>query len=132
MEPEVTPLLAEAAARGASSRPYPWGKAFDAKRANLSGEEDGHAGPAQVGSFATGASVFGAMDMVGNVWEWVDSEARSGTPSPASTTATQFGLVKGGGYRSSPKIAVLSSRNRVPADMRNPTFGFRCVKPHSE
>jgi formylglycine-generating enzyme required for sulfatase activity len=41
-----------------------------------------------------------------------------------------MGLVKGGGYRTTPKVAILSARHKVPADMRNPTFGFRCVKPH--
>ncbi len=137
----------EAAGRGPRNQPYPWGKRFETDRANLSGDADGSVGPANVGSFPTGASAFGSMDMIGNVWEWVQSDAKVTTPTPVLKNALsekfapakpagvplkpkRMGLVKGGGYRSTPKTAILSARHQVLADMRNPTFGFRCVKPH--
>jgi formylglycine-generating enzyme required for sulfatase activity len=61
----------EKAARGTDGRVYPWGNAWDASKAQCSKEKWGDAKtPAAVGSFLTGASPFGCLDMAGNVWEW--------------------------------------------------------------
>ena len=59
----------ERAAKGTGERPWPWGDEWGAglARAGLGPEE----GPAPVGSFSEGASSCGALDMAGNVWEWV-------------------------------------------------------------
>ncbi|NKB72757.1 MAG: SUMF1/EgtB/PvdO family nonheme iron enzyme [Candidatus Latescibacteria bacterium] len=56
---------------------YPWGNdapdSGETYRANYAGGDDGFAGLAPVGSFPQGASVHGAQDLAGNVWEWVDA-----------------------------------------------------------
>lgn len=52
-------------------RRYPWGNAFDARRANIWGS--GKGGPVPVDEFAEGASVGGNYQLVGNVWEWTAS-----------------------------------------------------------
>jgi iron(II)-dependent oxidoreductase len=52
-------------------RRYPWGDAFDARRANVWG--GGHDGPVAVDEFAQGASVGGNHQLIGNVWEWTAS-----------------------------------------------------------
>jgi formylglycine-generating enzyme required for sulfatase activity len=57
----------EFAARGPQSLVYPWGNDYDATLANL----DGGTGPVAVGSYPAGASWVGALDMAGNVMEWV-------------------------------------------------------------
>jgi formylglycine-generating enzyme required for sulfatase activity len=57
----------EFAARGPDSRMYPWGGEFDAAKANL----DGGTRPVAVGSYPSGASWIGALDMAGNAMEWV-------------------------------------------------------------
>ena len=67
------------------SRTYPWGDNFDCHKANFDDEVqidpslmpdttvgcDGFVRTAPVGSFPAGASPYGALDMAGNVWEWV-------------------------------------------------------------
>jgi len=72
----------EKAARGTDSRKYPWGnEPLSGERANFCDINcqrtianpkfnDGYADTAPVGSYPTGASPYGAMDMSGNVWEW--------------------------------------------------------------
>ena len=61
----------EYAARGPEGRVYPWGGTFDPNRANTRGQDDGYERTAPVGSYPGGASWVGALDMSGNVWEWV-------------------------------------------------------------
>ena len=57
----------EKAARGSDGRIYPWGNTWDAKRAN---SNESGLKKTTVGSYPTGASPYGALDMAGNVWEW--------------------------------------------------------------
>jgi serine/threonine-protein kinase len=58
----------EKAARGTDARTYPWGEGLDCTWANYglcTGDTK------TVGSYPTGASPYGALDMAGNVREWV-------------------------------------------------------------
>jgi len=64
---------------------YPWGNEYDCSKGNFDDETeldsslmqngsiscDGYSRTAPVGSFPEGASPYGALDMAGNVWEWV-------------------------------------------------------------
>lgn len=73
----------EYAVRGPEGLIYPWGDEFEGEKANYcnancpksfaDGEvDDGYALTAPAGSFAAGASWAGALDMAGNVFEWVN------------------------------------------------------------
>jgi formylglycine-generating enzyme required for sulfatase activity len=62
----------ERAARYTDGREYPWGDEFDTEKANTS--ESGLGDTSPVGVYPNGASQDGALDMVGNVWEWTASE----------------------------------------------------------
>ena len=64
----------EKAARGTTLRTFPWGEP-DARSValanfNYNGSCVGDTSP--VGSYPSGASQYGAHDMAGNVWEWVN------------------------------------------------------------
>ncbi|MHB1461698.1 MAG: formylglycine-generating enzyme family protein [Armatimonadota bacterium] len=58
----------EKAARGTDGREYPWGNSWDiTKCVNY---QNSTTGIEPVGSYPTGVSPYGCMDMAGNAWEW--------------------------------------------------------------
>lgn len=60
------------AARGpGDTRDYPWGERWNSR--NCQSAQVTPNGPIEVGTYEQGASPVGALDMCGNVWEWVDS-----------------------------------------------------------
>lgn len=65
-----TKLEWEKAARGTDGRLYTWGNEFEAGRANLGGQE----ALVDVGSYPESISPYGAHDMIGNAWEWVEGD----------------------------------------------------------
>ena len=60
----------EKAARGENGLLYPWGDQFDPDRCNTAESERGELTLAD--AFPQGASPYGVLDLVGNVWEWAD------------------------------------------------------------
>ena len=60
------------AAQGADGRTYPWGNQWDAEGVSLADHGRMMQPPADVDAHPKGASPFGVMDMVGNVWQWTD------------------------------------------------------------
>ncbi len=121
--PELTPMTitlpTEAqwlrAARGDSSRIYPWGGKFDSSRCNTKDSNIGRTTP--VTQYITGASPFGVMDMSGNVFEWFLE----------SHTGEDVRGVRGGSWKTDQVRAQLYYREDVPISNRVDNIGFRIV-----
>ena len=82
--------------------------------------EDGFSGTAPVGCFAPGLT--GAYDMIGNVWEWTDSQFAPAVP--------RF-TIKGGSYLCSENYCRryrVSARQNLEPDFSTAHIGFRIVK----
>jgi serine/threonine-protein kinase len=125
----------ETAARGHEGRKTPRGESADASRANVGAGKSG--GLARTGGFASGASPFQALQMVGNAWEWVDETAapspqasanfaRVLTPPPAA--GERWVRIRGGSFNEPLDPKVMWESVVVPARYRSPLVGFRCVK----
>jgi formylglycine-generating enzyme required for sulfatase activity len=85
---------------------------------------------APVGSFLAGASPYGALDMAGNVWEWVE-DGYLGYPGNTYEQAQDFNeyfkIVRGGSWDNA--IPQLRATFRQPNEprLRSDGTGFRCA-----
>jgi formylglycine-generating enzyme required for sulfatase activity len=119
----------EFAARGNTSRLYPWQGSLDGVRAVVATD-----GPAPVGSLPEGATPEGALDMLGNVWEWTSSEAamyKGNNRTVLSAGDRGKMVVRGGSYESKldgDEPITVTSRRWVAKDSRSPVIGFRLVR----
>jgi formylglycine-generating enzyme required for sulfatase activity len=123
----------EFAARGTATVRYPWGHDTTcAMAATLYNESTSRScsgkTPATVGAHPRGASVFGVLDLTGNVEEWT---ADFYTESPAAAVAPRAGsshVLRGGGWLSTPLASCLTARNWGSSLEAGPNVGFRCAK----
>jgi formylglycine-generating enzyme required for sulfatase activity len=127
----------EKAARGTDERTYPWGEGIDCSQA-LFGNCGQHFTSA-VGSLPDGASPYGALDMAGNVWEWVadwyavDTYTNMPAANPTGPESGTARVVRGGSFDYNAKHnRSTDRRNDGPANSSY-DYGFRCaltaVKP---
>ncbi|NDD31573.1 MAG: formylglycine-generating enzyme family protein [Proteobacteria bacterium] len=123
----------EAAARGTDGRRYPWGNGFEAALCCCSSDGQVQTGPCPVGSYPEGASPYGCLDMVGNVWQWCSSEARpypyNATDGRESAGGNAFRVLHGGGWgQGHPNTFLCSNRLASAPDRRTEDRGFRIAR----
>ena len=127
----------EKAARGTKGAAFPWGGADEPLRRNGPGAGDGQDGLSPAGSFPEGASPFGALDMVGNAWEWCadwyGAAYYHGGPKddPRGPPSGTERVVRGHSHALKGGTALRASfRNHASADYSSAEsgdFGFRCA-----
>ncbi|MEL7645270.1 MAG: SUMF1/EgtB/PvdO family nonheme iron enzyme [Anaerolineaceae bacterium] len=129
----------EKSARGTTVIAYPWGDGDpNCSLANSNNNATGSTclgDTSAVGSYPAGASPYDALDMAGNVWEWV-SDWYLGTYYSSSPYANPQGpasgsdkVLRGGGWYNSWNGLRTAGRSYVSPDGRYSGIGFRCVSP---
>jgi iron(II)-dependent oxidoreductase len=108
-------------------RRYPWGDTMDRSRANLWGS--GPKDTVPVHEYASGASVGGVYQLVGNVWEWMRGNF---TPPDLAESqwAAEMGLksIRGGAYDTYfDNQATCQFQSGEAAVARKHNIGFRCA-----
>jgi len=137
----------ERAGRGDDFRIYPWGdEPPDSSRANFNFQVGD---TTRVGSYAAGASPYGALDMAGNVAEWVNdfydpvyyNKLVNFNPMGPTARANYYArVVRGGTFQDAGRDIRVSDRSQVLGPDPNaligspqyygdysPKIGFRCV-----
>lgn len=101
------------AAHGPQGWRYPWGDLEpDATRANFNGFIGD---TTSSGSYAASASWVGALNMAGNVWEWVDAQVGIRA------------VIMGGSWNSHAGLIRTTANTQIPDGAGNPYIGFRVV-----
>ena len=123
----------EKAARGIDARIYPWGN--DAPNKNLLNYNSIVGDTTKVGNYETGKSFYGAYDMAGNVWEWVndwyDKTYYRSSPSlnPSGPSSGQIKVLRGGSWKNDYVVSVRTAFRFPDNDFASrDSYGFRCAR----
>lgn len=128
----------EMAARGSGETVFPWGNENpDCTQANSINPLNATAcvgGIMPVGSYPSGSSSYGVMDMSGNVWEWVadvydsDYYANSPAENPTGPESGSEYVVRGGGFSGNWSYLRNSARSYDLGFYSGADLGFRCAQ----
>jgi iron(II)-dependent oxidoreductase len=120
--------------RAGRARRYPWGDdPPDESHANLNQR---HFRPAPVGAYPSGASAYGCLQMIGDVWEWTASDF---TAYPGFRAfpyreysevfhGTDYKVLRGGSWATHPRAVRNTFRNWDYPIRRQIFAGFRCAR----
>ena len=117
------------AAQGSDGRRFPWGDSWDATAVPAPHRGRTLQAPADVDAHPQGASPFGVLDLVGNVWQWTDE---------FEDEHTRAAIVRGGSsylpqtsHWYFPQAYRLDQHGKyllmAPSKDRSGAIGFRCV-----
>ncbi len=123
----------EKASRGTDGFIYPWGdNPPDPSMLNYN-QDFNDGSTTRVGSYPAGASPFGALDMSGNVSEWVadwyDEEFYQTAPgrNPQGPSLGEKRVIRGGSFSSAEWILRCAGRSSQGPDEYYRGVGFRCA-----
>jgi formylglycine-generating enzyme required for sulfatase activity len=133
----------EYAARGPDGNLYPWGNEAGGARQNYcdatctdtwadESVDDGYAKTSPVHAYPEGASWCGALDLAGNVYEWVADwlgPYPSGSlTNPTGPSSGYERVLRGSSWKSFWDRARGATRDSVSPDARFDVIGFRCTR----
>jgi formylglycine-generating enzyme required for sulfatase activity len=118
------------AAQGRDGRIYPWGNDWTASAVPVPDKSRTMRGPDAVNAHPQGASPFGVMDLVGNIWQWTEE---------FTDAHTRAAILRGGEYYQPqgsmwyfPQAYKLTEHGKLlltaPSLDRSGGIGFRCVQ----
>ena len=130
----------EKAARGTSPKAYPWGDGEPTcSLANSYNDATSNycvGDTSAVGSYPSGASPYGALDMAGNVWEWVSDwwdgsyyASQTSWNNPTGPSTGTYKVLRGGSWLYGWTDLRTAARNIYYPDLDSYSVGFRCVSP---
>lgn len=123
----------ELAARGTDGRLYPWGNTFTTDLART--RADGVVGALPVDAYPAGSSPYGALNMAGNVAEWVNdwysasyySVIQEDIVDPVGPLSGDDRVIRGGSWDAMPYLARSVHRQHLPPTTASGWVGFRCA-----
>jgi formylglycine-generating enzyme required for sulfatase activity len=128
----------EKAARGEDGDDWPWGNAAPsctlANYSVLNNNYECKGEASEVGSYPDGASPYGALDMAGNVWEWVGDwfgeDYYSDSPSeyPPGPFSGTYRVLHSGSWDYGPNTASTFNAMLDYPSKTNRDLGFRCAR----
>jgi serine/threonine-protein kinase len=140
----------EKASRGEDGQTYPWGEqkpeGYIFNLVNVADQStnvewksyfsnDGYGDTAPVESFTGGASPYGALNMAGNVWEWVadwySASFYSSSPNsnPSGPSSGESRVLRGGSWYQSGYYVRSATRGNEDPSYSFVSTGFRCALP---
>ncbi len=124
----------EKAARGPTDRLWPWGGHLGPYANTWEGNDGYDNGLAPVGSFPKGKGYYGAMDMAGNVWEWVSDYYsdvyyfQSPRNNPKGAKIGSWRVLRGGSWIDDIKRCTTAFRFYFYPNLQTSFIGFRLAK----
>jgi formylglycine-generating enzyme required for sulfatase activity len=127
----------EEAARGTEGRTYPWGNATPScslANVRLNTGDYCVGDTSRVGAYPAGTSPYNALDMSGNLWEWVNdwySPLYYGSSPSANPTGPSSGeerVLRGGSWLNREwQLGSAYRFSNKPDDRNKVNYGFRCA-----
>lgn len=124
----------EKAARGTQAQEFPWGNEWNPKIVGTGEDGRYEEGIAPVGSYPQSKSPYGAQDMAGNAWEWVQDwyDAYPGSDYASKEFGKKNKVIRGGsggvGHYGISYFYRASTRQFAEPEMESDDVGLRCAR----